>query len=193
MGKKRIKLSSRAIIEIAGKPKDYVEKTMALVVKKLREEDGINIRHCKMHNAKENSGIFNTFSEIEAEFNDYESILNFCFNYMPSSIEFIDPEQIIMEQNDLTSFFNDLLLMLHETDSKLKNSNASNMILERNANNLLKIALTFTLREGEKSIDLISMSVGIVPDQLRPFLDKYVQENILTKSGDNYALKNATA
>ncbi len=189
MPRKNTIMLARAIVEIAGKPKKYVEDTMQLVINKLKEEEGMKIVNSKIHDAKDHSGVFSTFSELEIEFQGNESLLLFCFEYMPSSIEFIEPEEIKMENQVMTGIFNDLLARLHQADLKAKDATAANIILEKNANNLLKIAIALTLKEGEKPIESLSKSVGIVPEQLKPFLDRYIGENVIKKNGENYSLK----
>ena len=98
-------MMARAIVEIAGKPKDYIEKAMKLVMERLKSEKGIKVLKIKLHEAKENSGVFNTFADIELEFRDFDALLLFCFEYMPSSIEFTDPEEITMDMLKLTDIF----------------------------------------------------------------------------------------
>lgn len=181
----------KAVIEIAGKPKDYVEDAMRIVVKNLKEEEGITVLKSKTHEAKEHSGIFNTFSEVELSIEDYDSLLLLCFEYTPSSIEFIEPADMKIDSVTLTEMFNDLLARLHQTDAKLKDVNAANIILEKNSHNLLKRSLSLILKEGDKQMEELSKSVGILPEQLKPFLDQYVRENIIIKKGDKYGLKNA--
>ncbi len=192
MASKKSKIRAIAIVEIAGKPKKYVEDTMKLVLDRLKEEEGMKVAKSKVHDAKDHEGIFSTFSEIEIEFEGYEPLLLFCFEYMPSSIEFLEPEEIKMESQNMTNIFNDLLARLHQADSKVKDVNAANIILEKNANNLLKIAISLSLKEGEKPIDYLSKCVGIVPEQLKPFLERYIGEKVIKKDGDNYCLQNAT-
>ncbi len=181
-------MMARAIVEIAGKPKDYIEKAMKLVMERLKSEKGIKTLKIKVHEAKENSGVFNTFADIELEFKDFDALLLFCFEYMPSSIEFTDPEEITMDMLTLTGIFNDLVARLHQTDMKLKNVNAANIILERNAGNLLKTTISLTLRDGEKSIEEISKAVGIVGEQLKPFIEAYEKEGVIKKRGERYSL-----
>ncbi len=181
----------KAIIEIAGKPKNYIEDAMRLVMKNLNEEEGIKVIKSKTHEAKEHSGIFSTFSEVELSIEDNDALLLLCFEYTPSSVEFIEPEELKIDSVELTEMFNDLLARLHQTDARLKDANAANIMLEKNSHSLLKRSLSLILKEGDKPLEDISKSVGILPEQLKPFLDQYVRENIIIKKGDKYGLKNA--
>ena len=179
----------RAIIEIAGKPKDYVEKTMKLVVDKLKQEKGIKIKHSKTHGAEQHEDIFSTFADVELEIQDFDTLLFFCFEYTPSSIEFLEPEEVHMDLIKLTEIFNDLLGRLHQTDMKLKNANAAVILLEKNSKALLKNVISIALMDKDRDINELSKAAGIMPEQLKLFLENFVSEKIIKKNGDTYSLR----
>lgn len=178
---------ARAIIEVAGKPRSHIESTMRLVVEKLKAEEGIKVLNANINEPKQHEDIYSAFAEVEVGLQGFESVLLLCFEYMPSSIEFIEPEQPKIDSLALTGIFNDLLARLHQADMRLKDVNAANIILEKNANALLKRAISLVLKEGEKTEEELSKSVGIIPEQLKPFLDRFVQERIIKKNGDKYS------
>ena len=182
------KFSTRAIIEIAGKPKEHIEETMKLVVKKLKHEQGIKVLKSKVHDAEEHGEVFSTFAELELEHDSLESITYFCFEYLPSSLEMVEPESLKVEMQTFSEVFNDLLGKLHSMDNKLKNMAAANIILDKNSNNLLKVLVTLALKDGAKSVEQLSNYCMIIPVQLKPFLERYVQEKIINKEGDKYSL-----
>ncbi|MBI2142515.1 hypothetical protein HYU15_03445 [Candidatus Woesearchaeota archaeon] len=179
---------ARAIIEVAGKPRSHIESTMRLVVEKLKTEDGIKVLSARINEPQQHEDIYSAFAEVEAELEGFESVLLLCFEYMPSSIEFIEPEETKIASLSLTEIFNDLLARLHQADMRLKDVNAANLILEKNATALLKRALTLALKEGEKTAEELSKSVGIVPEQLKPFLDRFLQERIIKQKDGKYLL-----
>ncbi len=179
---------ARAIIEVAGKPRSHIESTMRLVVEKLKTEEDIKVLSANINEPKQHEDIYSAFAEVEVELQGFEAVLLLCFEYMPSSIEFTEPEKPDVDSLSLTSIFNDLLARLHQTDMRLKDVNAANLILEKNANALLKRVLSLSLKEGEKTEEELSKSVGIIPEQLKPFLDRFVQERIIKKNGDKYSI-----
>ncbi|MBI3051577.1 hypothetical protein HYY74_03900 [Candidatus Woesearchaeota archaeon] len=177
-----------AVIEIAGAPKKHVEDTMRLVDERLKAEEGMKVTECEIHEAEEHEGIFSTFAEAEIELDSFESLMLLCFEYMPSSIEFLEPEKASFDMLRLTRMFNDLLGRLHESDRKLKQANAANIILEKNSHALLKGMLTLILKDGSEGIEAISRQVGIAAGQLKPFLEQYEREKVIRKEGGKYAL-----
>ena len=187
--KGKTKYVCRAIIEIAGKPKDHIKQTMKLVMKKLAEEEGTKIIHFKTHEpAEHEGGVFNTFTEVEIGFADFEHVFNFCFEYLPSSIEFVEPENPGIDLMKLSHLFSELIGRLHNIDVRLKDAAASIIVLDKNANNLLKIILYNNLKQGNKNVEDLAIACGIPIPQLEPFLDKYVKEGTFKKSGEQYSL-----
>ncbi|MBI2574981.1 hypothetical protein HYV82_03795, partial [Candidatus Woesearchaeota archaeon] len=138
---------ARAIIEVAGKPRSHIESTMRLVVEKLKAEEGIKVLSASINEPKQHEDIYSAFADVAAELEGFESVLLLCFEYMPSPIEFIEPEQPKIDSLALTGIFNDLLARLHQADMRLKDVNAANIILEKNATALPKRALSLSLTE----------------------------------------------
>jgi len=52
--------------------------------------------------------------EIEAKLPGFVVLNNFCFDYMPSSVELLDIEKITVPVNEIRESTNDLLAKLHE-------------------------------------------------------------------------------
>ncbi|MBI4439317.1 hypothetical protein HY640_05270 [Candidatus Woesearchaeota archaeon] len=194
-GKKEGKaaFAARAIIEIAGKPKKHIDDTMKLVIESLKKETGIHLSKHKIHEAEQHEEVYSAFTEVDIELEDTDSLIGFCFQYMPSSIEFSEPEATEVDTAYLTDLFNELLARLHQADQKLKNANAANLILERNADALLKRLLFAVLKQKDKTLEELTQSVGIIPEQLKPFLERYSKEGLIEKRQERYGLKNGQA
>ncbi len=186
------KLHVRAVIEVAGKPAEYVEKTIKMVVDSLKQEKGMIVTKEKTHPAAEHEKMFSTFAEVEVAIDDFDRLMHFCFHYLPSSIEFVEPEQIVLELNEATEGFNDLLGRLHQTDLMVKDFKVANDILEKNANALLKTSITLALKDGEKDLVHLSKIVGIKDEDLKLFMDQYIKEHIFLKTEEKYSLKHGS-
>lgn len=50
---------------------------------------------------------------------------------MPSSIEIVEPSKFILTTREMTSFYTDLMIMLHKIDMIVKNVHAENMLLKQ--------------------------------------------------------------
>lgn len=179
-------LRINTVIEIVGTPKEHVEDTLRLVLKQLREEKGVDVLGGKVHEPKAQGAFFSTFAELQVLVKDFTALINLCFSYMPSSVEVVEPASFKLVPLDLAHLFNDLLGRLHEIDMRLKNTNAANILLDKNLRNLLKNAVLLVLGSGQKTIGDISVRVGIPEQQLEPFLAKFAEEKVLRKDGHHY-------
>jgi len=119
----------RVIIEIMGTPRDHVEKTMKLVLDKFKE--GYKVKKENLHEATQLKQFWSTFVELDVEVEKIEEITAICFDYMPSSIEIIEPIDLKIKNQDFSNLMNDLLAKLHRYDMVLKNLNAENTLLKK--------------------------------------------------------------
>lgn len=125
----------RAIIEIAGFPEDHVKKTMDMVMDNLSKEKGIEVISKTVAPVEHVQKMWSTFAELELKFTDFKILNDFCFNYMPSSVEIIDPVKLNTDANDISDFLNDLLARLHNFTMFVKNLQAENEVLKREKKN----------------------------------------------------------
>lgn len=174
----------RIAIEILGAPQKHVEDTLALVVKKLSGENGVDILSEKIHPAEARDRLFSSFAEVEILVDNFATLTRICFDYMPSSFEILKPESFRLPVLDVSNFVGDTLAALHQIDFKLKDANAANQILERNAANLIKNFILSVLEPGKKSVKEISTTVGVKPEQLDLFMKAFSREGLIRKNGD---------
>jgi len=177
-------LQCHVILEILGAPQKHVEDTIALVLKKLKEEKDVDAISEKVNPAEEKDKLFSTFAELDMLFENFAVLTRICFDYLPASVEIVKPESFKMSSLQVSNFVSDTLAMLHGIDFKLKDLTAANQLLERNSANLLKNFLLIMLSSGNKSTGQMSKLVGIKPEQLEPFMQAFVQEGLIRKNGD---------
>ncbi|OIO41272.1 hypothetical protein COX97_00600 [Candidatus Pacearchaeota archaeon CG_4_10_14_0_2_um_filter_05_32_18] len=149
------------IIEILGRPADHVKTTMEQLVDRLGNEKGTKIIQREIHEpveysleeeTKENEitikqKLFTTFAEVEAEFEGVEHLLMATFNYMPSSIEIISPENFILKNHDISGILTGIVVRLHRYDEVTKKLVVDREILESQ----LKQVLERTKQEGKSN------------------------------------------
>lgn len=117
-------LKTRFIIEIAGAPKEHVDQTLLL----LGEKFGENVPEIKVtsrkvrepHQMSKDSRVWTGFIEFEADVKDMPTLIGIIFDYMPSSIEIIEPEEFTTKTPYFNSIINDLAARLHQYDSTVK-------------------------------------------------------------------------
>ena len=120
------------IIEILGRPADHVKKSMEALVDELGKVKGVEITRKEIHEPKEieKHNLFTTFAEVELLTENFKKLTDLIFEYMPSSIEIIEPQEARMNINEANNLVNDLTARLHRYDSVAKTLMMQNKILQ---------------------------------------------------------------
>lgn len=137
------------VIEVLGSPKEHVEQAMKQIIGKLENDKSIKLLNQTTYKAEEQeikeedrelmqktggklpeNKLWSTFADIGLS-TTLKNIPDLCFNYMPSSIEILEPAELKMKSVELTDFFSDVQAMLHKLDMMVKNLNAENTILKK--------------------------------------------------------------
>lgn len=177
------------IVEILGAPKEHVMATLKAYVDKIRKDEQYVVLKEDFSEPKEAEKMFAQFVELDMLAKDASAIAFFCFDYMPSSIEIVEPEQFSYRAADFSGFFNDMQARLHKIDRFVKELAAQHKNLLRNSNLLLRnnviLALTY---KGPLQLDVLGKTVGIPPEQIKPFLEQMLKEGYVAKDGNSYAI-----
>ncbi|MBS3072847.1 hypothetical protein J4477_03380 [Candidatus Pacearchaeota archaeon] len=140
------------IIEILGRPADHVKTTMEQLIDRLGNEKGTKLIQKMIHEpveykmddeVKENEisikqELFTTFAEVELEFDSIEPLLMATFNYMPSNIEIISPENFILKNHDISGVLTGIVVRLHRYDEVTKKLAVDREILENHLKQILE-------------------------------------------------------
>ena len=124
------KVQAKIVVEILGTPKEHVEETMKKVIEKLKNEDGVKLLKETTYETVQVKKMWSTFSDLEIEVDDVSKLMGLCFDYMPSSIEILEPHKMDLETVKISDLLNDLLAKIHKTDMMLKNAIAENRFLK---------------------------------------------------------------
>lgn len=127
-------VTARIILEVVGSPKEHVEETIKLIINKVKDDKTLRLLKEKTFKADELKNMKNfwsSFAELEISFEDLNKLMFFCFDYMPSSIEILEPESFRTESLDIADFLNDLLARLHNYDMVVKNLRAQLILLNK--------------------------------------------------------------
>jgi hypothetical protein len=179
----------RAIIEVLGKPKEFVEETIRGYVKQLKEKKDYKVIEEEFEDAvPQDDGLFSTFVEITFWAKNTPAVIGFCFDYMPSSIEVLKPAKVTFQSGSLSSLLNDLQARLHHLDMMLKTLKGQGQILNKNAKSLLRNLLILSLKKGSLTIEDLSNDVGVKVIALEKLIQVYIKEGIIEKKEDNYSL-----
>ncbi len=188
----------RTIVEVAGTPKSHIEKTMQLVIETIKKSEGkdLILKSCDIFKAKEvelkevkeKGKLFSTYTEMEILFKNIPKLIGFCFDYMPSSLEILEPKGLNLDTNHFANLLNDLLAHLHKADMVLKGLRAENQILNENASNLLRNLIIIALSGKPKTLKEIAKITGIGEEHLGNFVKEMNDKRKIKLEGEKYSL-----
>ena len=178
----------KTIIEVLGKPKEHVETAIKEYIEHIKEDSELVILNEDYSKAKEQGKLWSKFVELDLVIKGTKKLISFCFEYMPSSIEVVKPEHLIMANPELSNFLNDLQAKLHSVDMVVKQLKAENDFLKLNMNAIVHNAIMICLRVSKLSLEQISQITGVDKKEIEIFIEKMLKENKIKKEGEIYCL-----
>jgi hypothetical protein len=178
----------KTIIEVLGKPKEHVEKAIKGYVEKIGQDPDLIILKTDFAETKQQDKLWSTFVELEMVVKGIPKLIGFCFDYMPSSIEIIKPDELILNSRITADFLNDLQARLHSMDMIIKQLKNENLFLRRNMNNVIKNIILVSLAKLKLNKEQLSKITGIHQKELEIFLNKLIEEKAIKKDGDVYSI-----
>lgn len=183
MNKKEIKaaveegqIHCKIMLQVAGTPKDHVEGTLKNYVSTIDSNKGFSIIESDYSPAeKTEDNFYSAFVDVDLLVKNTQLLTELCFNYMPSSIEFVAPKEITFKKKDIDNWFNDLLAKLHEISMLSKQVAAQNKSVVNNMNALIKNAILMGVRHHKSHLE-IANSLGMREEDIEPFVKRLIQE-----------------
>lgn len=188
MAEEKSEVIARVILNVAGKPKEHVDDSMRQMIETIEKEKGIKILKKKIMKAQKEESYFSSVSEIDIRLEDSSALMGFCLDYMPSSVEVIEPDVVEMDTLGMSGILNDMLSKLHHVNMGYASIKAENQLLKQNGENLLKNLVMLSIKEKPKEIGEVSKDMGIKPEHLKPFLERYVKEGKIKVKEGKYLL-----
>lgn len=178
----------KTIMEVLGKPKEHVEKTIRDYVDKIDKDPDLSILNKIFSDAKEQGKMWSIFTEIEIVVKGIKKLVGFCFDYMPSSVEVTKPENLVLKNTDISNFLNDLQAKLHDVDMVAKTLRAENKFLKRNMGISFRNTIAVLLKIKKMTLEELSGFTGINKDELKQLLDSLIKEEKVKIEEDKYKL-----
>ncbi len=178
----------RIIIEVLGKPKEHVENALKEYIEHIKQDSELVILNEDYSEINEQGKLWSKFVELDLVIKGTKKLISFCFEYMPSSIEVVKPEHLIMTNPELSNFLNDLQARLHSVDMIVKQMKAENDFLRLNMNAIISNAIIITLKISSLPLEQLSKVTGIHQKELQTFLEKLIKDNKVKKENDVYSL-----
>lgn len=180
----------KIIIEMLGKPKEHVEEALREYVQQIKQNNEIEVLEEFFGDFQPKEDMWTGFVELEMLMKDLSTLIGFCFDYMPASIEVIEPEELKMLNREISNMINDLQGKLHNLDMLVKNMKAENVLLRKNMRTLLKNIVSVLLLGRSLNLMQLSKATGIGEKEMNVFLEGLVKGGYLAKEGDVYSLKH---
>lgn len=118
-------LQIQLILEILGRPAENVKQALASIVTKLSNEQQVKILEHTFHEpvpVKDAVNLYTAFADITLEIRSLDAYFNVLFMYLPSHVELLYPEQIILTNAELNAFANSIMQRMHQYDAVVKNA-----------------------------------------------------------------------
>ncbi len=108
-------------MELMAVKKDVTEKAMKEHINKIRKEEGIYVASEDYKDVNEIDNppgkaktAFSLVTELDILFRNYAMLVYFVTNYGPSSLDIIEPKEIVMGQGEATAVANSLASLVHQ-------------------------------------------------------------------------------
>lgn len=127
------KVKAVLILEVIGRPPEYLTETLNNLIKKMSEEKGVTVKGTKINEPvlmKEQKDFYSSFAEIEVEVDEVLYLEILIFKYMPAHIEIISPQNLALSNADFNDLFNELTRRLHGYEEIARILQSEKMILE---------------------------------------------------------------
>ncbi len=127
------KIKSTIILEVLGRPPEHLEKTLKDLIDKIDKEKGVKVLNQKVNKSVElekKKGFYTSFAEIELETETLMYLNGVIFKYSPAHVEIIEPENIIMKNEELGEVLSEIVRRLHKYDEVARVLQNEKKILE---------------------------------------------------------------
>jgi hypothetical protein len=133
MSSENSKINTEIIIEILGRPKEHLVKTLEDIINQINNEKGVKVENKKIHEpnpVKDREDFFSTYAVVELELDELINLILVLFKYMPSNIEITYPEKLVFKNSDLSETLNEITRRLHKYDEIARIMESEKKILE---------------------------------------------------------------
>jgi len=111
------------IVEMAGKPAQHVKEVLANHIAVLDKVNDLRVHTIKISEPKEienSNGLFTCFAEADFESDNFARLSETMFDFMPSSVEIIEPARVNLEAAHATDLLNNISGRMHRYDEIAK-------------------------------------------------------------------------
>ena len=161
------------IVEMAGRPPEHLSSTIERHMDILNRVEDIKVHSIKISKPREVASqdgkktseeqkLFTAFAEADFETESFSRLTQIMFDFMPSSIEVIEPAKIDFNSKDATDLLNNISGRLHRYDeiAKIAGSRLNSL------NSQLQLAQNIINQKNQEIINLSSKKSSTVKSTL---------------------------
>lgn len=181
---------ANVMFELIGNPKEHIDRTIKLVIKKLKDEENVIFVKEDFGSPEETEdGLWGVYCETELLVPDMYTLTSLAFLYSPASIEILEPAKITLKDKDLTDVMGDMLSHLHDLNTRHIEQNSLNKALQLNINAILRNAIILALRiKNDLTPEDIGNIIGVNAKNIEPVLEAMIKEKKLEKNQNKFTL-----
>ena len=134
------KIRAVMILEVIGKPPEYLKETLDNIAKDMGGEKGVQIIEKEINEPilmKDQKEFYTSFAELEVEVEEIIQLAALMIKYMPAHIEIISPEFITLTNNGWNDILNEIVRKLHGYDEVARIIQTEKIILEKRIRELM--------------------------------------------------------
>lgn len=180
-------------LEVAGKPKKHVEKSLSTYVSQIENEKHLDVLELEQEEAielEDDDGYFSAFAEIELLVPQLEGVTQLAFNFTPASIEILEPEDFHIEARDLQNWLNDILSQLHTVALELRGERQKATHLNQSLMRLMQNFVTVLLTSGSKDTETLTRMTGLAVEPLEKLLERLKEDGIVSEEDGTWTLNS---
>jgi len=111
------------IVEVAGRPAEHLKAALGEHIGVLNKVDDITVHSIKISEPKtieKSNGMFTCFAEADFECDSFARLSETMFDFMPSSVEVIEPGKVTLSMSEATDLLNNISGRMHRYDEIAK-------------------------------------------------------------------------
>jgi len=134
------KVNAILLLEVLGRPAEYLVETLNSIIKSIGEEKGVKVNKTKINDPvlmKDQKDFYTSFAEIEVDVDEILYLVILMFKYMPAHIEIVSPQNLHLSNFDVGDVLNELTRRLHGYEEIVRMAQAEKNILETKLRELI--------------------------------------------------------
>ena len=134
------KVEAILVLEILGRPAEYLTETLNRICEDIKKEQGTKVKNVKINTPeliKDKKDFYSSFCEVEVETDGIINLVILMFKYMPAHVEVISPANIPLANFEWSEVLSEITRRLHDYEEVTRIVQAEKSILETKLRDIL--------------------------------------------------------